>query len=157
MRMLGIAAVAIPLTFTTRPQDYGVAFKGLGLPDNFAVALDLALRLVPTFGDDFQSTLDAQRARGYETDALRGGPIAKLRRMAPLLVPVTINAIVGGEDIINAMDLRAFGSGPRTWSRKRTRRPADRLVIAGGLLLLACALLWAFTGHGGFTVLWVPG
>jgi energy-coupling factor transport system permease protein len=157
MRMLGIASVAIPLTFTTRPQDYGVAFKGLGLPDNFAIALDLALRLVPTFGDDFQSTLDAQRARGYETDALRGGPVAKLRRMAPLLVPVTINAIVGGEDIINAMDLRAFGSGPRTWSRKRARRPADRLVIAGGLLLLAGALLWAFTGHGGYTVLWVPG
>jgi energy-coupling factor transport system permease protein len=156
MRMLGIAAVSIPLTFTTRPQDYGVAFKGLGLPDNFAVALDLALRLVPTFATDFQATVDAQRARGYETDALRGGPLAKLRRMAPLLVPVTINAIVSGEDIINGMDLRAFGTGPRTWSRARRRRPTDWVVIAGGVLLLIAALAWAATGHGGLEVFWLP-
>jgi energy-coupling factor transport system permease protein len=156
MRMLGIAAVSIPLTFTTRPQDYGVAFKGLGLPDNFAVALDLALRLVPTFATDFQATVDAQRARGYETDALRGGPLAKLRRMAPLLVPVTINAIVSGEDIINGMDLRAFGTGPRTWSRARPRRPTDWLVIAGGVLLLIAAVTWAATGHGGLVLFWLP-
>ena len=153
LRMLGIAAVSIPLTFTTQPQDYGVAFKGLGLPDKFAVALDLALRLVPTFAGDFQATLDAQRARGYETDHLRGGPLARLRRMAPLLVPVTINAIVGGEDIINALDLRAFGSGPRTWSRARVRRRADWAVIAGAVVLLLGCLAWALTGHGGF---WLP-
>jgi energy-coupling factor transport system permease protein len=156
-RMLGIAAVSIPLTFTTPPQDYGVAFKGIGLPDKFAVALDLALRLVPTFATDFQETLDAQRARGYETESVRGGPIAKLRRLTPLVVPVTINAIVGGEDIINAMDLRGFGSGKRTWSRMRRRTNPDRLVIAAGLALLALSVAWAATGHGGLTVVWAPG
>ena len=156
MRMLGIASVSIPLTFTTRPQDYGVAFRGAGLPDKFAVALDLALRLVPTFASDFQSTLDAQRARGYETEALRGGPIARLRRMAPLLVPVTINAIVGGEDIINAMDLRAFGSGPRTWSRARRFSNYDRLLVAISLLMLGASLAWALTGHGGLNIFWLP-
>lgn len=155
-RMIGIAFVSIPLTFTTRPQYYGVAFRGIGLPDKFAVALDLALRLVPTFAGDFQSTVDAQRARGYETEALRGGPIAKLRRMAPFLVPVTINAIVGGEDIINAMDLRAFGSGKRTWSLARPRSSLDRLVIAGSLLMLTLSLAWALTGHGNFDPFWIP-
>jgi energy-coupling factor transport system permease protein len=156
MRMLGIAAVSIPLTYTTRPQDYGVAFKGLGLPDNVAVALDLSLRLVPTFAGDFQATVDAQRARGYETEALRGGPVAKLRRMAPLLVPVTINAIVSGEDIINGMDLRAFGTGPRTWSRARRRSRTDWLVIAAGGGLLFLSLGWAATGHGGLALVWLP-
>jgi energy-coupling factor transport system permease protein len=156
-RMLGIAAVTIPLTFTTLPADYGVGFKGLRLSDKFAVALDLSLRLVPTFANDFQATIDAQRARGYETETLRGGPIAKLRRMAPLLVPVTINAIVSGEDIINAMDLRAFGSGPRTWSRARKYTRLDRLFIAASLLMFALSLAWALTGHGGFAVLWLPG
>ncbi|MEA2574026.1 MAG: energy-coupling factor transport system permease protein [Chloroflexia bacterium] len=157
MRMLGIAFVSIPLTFTTQPHDYGVGFKGIGLPDKFAVAIDLALRLVPTFASDFQSTMDAQRARGYETEGLRGGPIAKLRRMSPIVVPVTIGAIVSGEDIINAMDLRAFGSGPRTWSRKRQRTPADKMLIAFSLLMLVLCISWALTGHGAFEVFWVPG
>lgn len=156
LRMLGIAAVAIPLTYTTRPEDFGVAFKGMGLPDSFAVALDLALRLVPTFVVDFQATLDAQRVRGYETEGLRGGPLGRLRRVAPLMVPMTINAIVGGEDIINAMDLRAFGAGPRTWSRARPRTTPDRLVIVGALALLLICLAWTLTGHGGFTLFWLP-
>jgi energy-coupling factor transport system permease protein len=157
LRMLGIAAVSIPLTFTTPPQDYGVGFKGVGLPDNFAVALDLALRLVPTFGSDFQSTVDAQRARGYETEGLRGGPLGKLRKMAPIVVPVTINAIVGGEDIINAMDLRAFGTEKRTWSRRRKKTAADWAVITGAVIMLLACIVYAFTGNGGFNVFWIPG
>jgi energy-coupling factor transport system permease protein len=156
MRMIGIALVSLPLTFTTKPQDYGVAFRGIGLPDKFAVALDLALRLVPTFANDFQGTLDAQRARGYETEGLRGGPIGKLRRMAPILIPVTINAIVGGEDIINAMDLRAFGTGKRTWSRMRTRTATDWLVIAASVALLLASITFALLGGGQYTVLWLP-
>jgi energy-coupling factor transport system permease protein len=156
LRMLGIAAVSIPLTFTTRPEDYGVGFKGIGLPDKFAVALDLALRLVPTFAGDFQETVDAQRARGYETEGLRGGFLGKLRKMAPILVPVTINAIVSGEDIANAMDLRAFGTGKRTWSRERKRTAVDRAVIVGSLVMLGACVAYAISGNGGFSVLWTP-
>jgi hypothetical protein len=33
--------------------------------------------------------MDAQRARGYELENVRGGPIAQIRRLAPLVVPVT--------------------------------------------------------------------
>ena len=36
-----------------------------------------------------------------------------MRKLGPLIVPVTIHAIIGSEDIIDAMDLRAFGVGPR--------------------------------------------
>ncbi len=41
-----------------------------------------------------------------------GGLVAQVRKLAPLVVPVTIHAIAGSEDIIDAMDLRAFGIGP---------------------------------------------
>lgn len=76
--------------------------------------------------------------------------------MAPLLVPVTINAIVSGENIINGMDLRAFGTGPRTWSRARPRTRTDWLVLAAGMIGLALVLTWAATGHGALDVFWVP-
>jgi energy-coupling factor transporter transmembrane protein EcfT len=76
--------------------------------------------------------------------------------MAPLLVPVTINAIVSGEDIINGMDLRAFGTGPRTWSRARRGSRTDWLVIAAGGGLLFLSLGWAATGHGGLALVWLP-
>ena len=152
-RMYAITFMAITIPYTIDPSLYGVTFRGLGLPDKFAYAMDLAFRFVPTLGRDFGITLDAQRARGYEIEKLSGGIVAQIRRLAPLLVPVTINAIVGAEDIIDAMDLRAFGVGPRTWVRVLTYRRADKALIVASVLLFAVSTVLAFLGFGR---LWVP-
>lgn len=105
-RMLAGACIAIPITFTIPPTRFGVAFRGMGLNDRIAFAVDLAIRLVPTYAADFRSTVDAQRARGFELDKLSGGIFARLRRLAPLAVPVTMNATLSGEDMTNALDMR---------------------------------------------------
>ncbi|HEY71649.1 MAG: hypothetical protein B6I35_08295 [Anaerolineaceae bacterium 4572_32.2] len=137
VRMLSITTLFIPLAFTFNPNQYGVTFRGLGLPDKLAVSMDLAFRFVPTLGRDFSTTLDSQRARGYEIEKLEGGLIAQIRKMAPLIVPVTINAIVGGEDIVNAMDLRCFGLRKRTWIQKLEYKSRDYVLIGLSLLLYA--------------------
>ena len=152
-RMYAITIMAITIPYTVDPSLYGVTFRGLGLPDKFAYAMDLSFRFVPTLGRDFSITLDSQRARGYEVEKLSGGIVAQIRRLAPLLVPVTINAIVGAEDIIDAMDLRAFGVGPRTWVHQLTYRRADYMLIAAGALVFAVATILAFMEVGN---LWVP-
>ncbi len=152
-RMYAITVLAIIIPYTVDPSLYGVTFRRLGLPDKFAYAMDLAFRFVPTLGRDFSITLDAQRARGYEVEKLSGGIVAQIRRLAPLLVPVTINAIVGAEDIIDAMDLRAFGVGPRTWVRQLTYRRADKALIVASISLFVGSTILAFMGVG---QLWVP-
>ncbi|HDH09727.1 MAG TPA: energy-coupling factor transporter transmembrane protein EcfT [Chloroflexi bacterium] len=153
-RMLSIATVALPIPFTVNPQLYGVAFRKLGLPDQFAFAMDLAFRFVPTLARDFFLTLDAQKARGYEVERLRGGPIAQIRKLAPLIVPVTINAIVGGEDVVNALDLRCFGAAKRTWLQELRYTRWDKAVIAFSLAMLGASTLANLLGYGGF---WLPG
>lgn len=152
-RMFAISALAIAIPYTVDPSMYGVIFRGLGLPDKFAYAMDLAFRFVPTLGRDFSITLDAQRARGYEVERVEGGIVAQIRKLAPLLVPVTINAIVGGEDIVDAMDLRCFGVGPRTWVRQLQYRRADRLLIAFSAALFLASTAASISGFGR---LWVP-
>jgi energy-coupling factor transport system permease protein len=132
---------------------YGITFKGLGMPDKIAYAMDLTMRFIPTFGRDFQLTMDAQRARGYELEKLSGGLIEQVRKLGPIFVPVTIHAIIGSEDIIDAMDLRAFGVGPRTWLEVLDRDFKDRVLIAFGVLVLAASLVLGFMGLGNF---WVP-
>jgi energy-coupling factor transport system permease protein len=117
-RVFGIAVMTILVPYSLDPSLYGITFRGLGLPDKIAYAMDLTMRFIPTFGRDFQLTMDAQRARGYELEKIRGGLLEQVRKLAPLIVPVTIHAIIGSEDIIDAMDLRAFGIGPRTWLEK---------------------------------------
>ena len=152
-RMLAGALMALPLTFTIPPTRFGVAFRGMGLNDRIAFAIDLAIRLVPTYAEDFRSTIDAQRARGFEFDKLKGGMAERLRRLAPLAVPVTMTAIVSGEDITNALDMRGFGLRPRTWLHARRLRPIDWALLALGLGLLLGSIGWRAAGGG---QLWVP-
>lgn len=154
VRMLTVALLFIPVAYTFNPNHYGVTFRRLGLPDKVAFSIDLAFRFVPTLARDFSITVDAQRARGYEVEKLSGGLIAQIRKLAPLIVPVTINAIVGAEDIINAMDLRCFGLRPRTWIHELRYAPRDYALIAFSLLLLVGSTSVRFVwGLGGF---WVP-
>ncbi|MBC7344150.1 MAG: energy-coupling factor transporter transmembrane protein EcfT, partial [Clostridia bacterium] len=141
LRMLTIAILFIPVAFTFNPNHYGVTFRRLGLPDKVAFSIDLAFRFVPTLARDFSLTLDAQRARGYEVEKLSGGLIAQIRKMAPLIVPVTINAIVGAEDIVNAMDLRCFGLRPRTWLQELRYAPRDYALMAFSVAVLVSSIL----------------
>jgi energy-coupling factor transport system permease protein len=153
LRVFSLASMTILIPYSLNPALYGVAFRGLGLPDKIAYAMDLTMRFIPTYGRDFQLTLDAQRARGYELENLRGGLIAQVRKMAPLIVPVTIHALIGSEDIIDAMDLRAFGVGPRTWLEELHYRRRDYILIALGVSILVLSISLSLFGFGKF---WVP-
>lgn len=153
VRVSSIAVMTILIPYSLNPALYGITFKGLGLPDKFAYAMDLTMRFVPTFGRDFQLTMDAQRARGYELDKISGGIIEQVRKLGPIFVPVTIHAIISSEDIIDAMDLRAFGVGPRTWTDVLTYQFRDRVLIAFGVLILVVSITIGIIGYGKF---WVP-
>jgi energy-coupling factor transport system permease protein len=153
VRVFSIAIMTILIPYSLNPALYGITFKGLGLPDKIAYAMDLTMRFIPTFGRDFQLTMDAQRARGYELEKISGGLIEQVRKLGPLMVPVTIHAIIGSEDIIDAMDLRAFGVGPRTWLEQLTYRLSDRLLIGFGVGIFVASLAVGFLGLGQF---WVP-
>jgi energy-coupling factor transport system permease protein len=152
-RFLSMAAVGLPIAYAIAPGDIGPAFARLGVPYKFAYGMELTFRFVPSLAGDLQTTIDAQRVRGYEWEKRGRTPIGKLTRTIPMLTPVTINAIVGAEDTIDAMDLRGFGTQPRTWLRQLAFDRTDRLVLAGFVLLLAAVTFLSFTGR---TDLWIP-
>ena len=153
VRVFSLASMTILIPYSLNPAHYGVTFRGLGVPDKIAYGMDLTMRFIPTFGRDFTLTMDAQRARGYEIEKISGGLIAQVRKLAPLVVPVTIHAIAGSEDIIDAMDLRAFGVGPRTWLVKLVYRNRDYFLVAFGIIMFVVALTVSLFGYGKF---WVP-
>jgi energy-coupling factor transport system permease protein len=153
LRILPISAVFIVIPFSMDPRLYGVTFKGLGLPDKVAYTMELAFRYVPTLARDFNLTMDAQKARGYELERMGGSLLQQIVRVAPLLVPVTMNSIITGEDVTNAMDLRCFGTHKRTWLVKLTYRKRDIALIVFSVLLISTSLfLTSVMGLGGFTV-----
>lgn len=154
LRFLAMAAVGFPLAFAIAPADFGVTFARLGVPYRFAYALDLTWRFIPSLGADVRTTMDAQRVRGLELDGARGGIISRVRRLVPIFVPSVVNAIAGAEDTIDAMDLRSFGTGQRTWLRELRYDRVDRIVLAAFVALLVTTTIAGFTTTTSY--LWVP-
>lgn len=147
-RYLAMATIGFPVAFAIAPSDFGIAFRRLGIPDKFAFGVDLTFRFLPSLVADFATTVDAQRIRGYDWAAGGGrGILTRLRRSTPVLVPTVVNAIAGAEDTIDAMDLRGFGVGRRTWHRQLRFGPTDRLVIAAFVAFAVTAVALGVTGN----------
>jgi len=155
VRILAITSLFLVIPFTMDPRQYGITFKGLGFGDKLAFTMDLAFRFVPTLARDFSITLDAQKARGYELEKFEGNIFKKIARMAPILIPVTMNSLLSGEDMVNAMDLRGFSSGAkRTWLHTLRYQTRDYILIAYSVAVLAASfILPRFFGVGNF---WMP-
>ena len=153
LRFLSMAAIGFPVAFAVAPGDIGVAFARLRIPERFAYAIDLTFRFIPSLAADVRTTIDAQRIRGYDYEKAGRGPIGRVRRTVPILVPVAINAIVGAEDTIDAMDLRAFGTHRRTWLRALVYDRTDRLVLGGFIGLFVVVTILAFNGASRLYVL----
>jgi energy-coupling factor transport system permease protein len=152
-RMLTMAFLAIPIPYTMDPNIYGTTFKRMGVSDKVSFTIDLAFRFLPTFARDLTITMDAQRARGYELERLKGGIIARIQRLAPLIIPVVMQSTVTGEEVIDAMDLRAFGTAPRTWLKELHYAWRDYFMLGFGvaIFITCCVLKWGF-GIGGYFV-----
>ncbi|HEX7346733.1 MAG TPA: hypothetical protein VF253_08065, partial [Candidatus Limnocylindrales bacterium] len=60
--------------------------------------------------------------------------------------PTVVNAIAGAEDTIDAMDLRAFGTGKRTWFRELRFDASDWALLLAFVGLLVVFTVLAFTG-----------
>ena len=75
------------------------------------------------------------------------GPGRSSRAMAIVHIAIfeAVNAIVGAEDTIDAMDLRGFGTGQRTWIRHLAFDRYDRIVLVVFVGLLLAATIAGFT------------
>ncbi|MGD0834511.1 MAG: energy-coupling factor transporter transmembrane protein EcfT [Candidatus Dormibacteria bacterium] len=102
-----------------------------------AAALGAALTLVPRLGHSFVAVREAQQMRGWRA---RG-----IRSWSAVVVPSVLTAIEGSVLLAEAMDARAFGSGPRSslvtagWSGADLATLGASVLAAGGFVA-ACAL-----------------
>jgi energy-coupling factor transport system permease protein len=152
MRLLSLAVASICVIMTTDPSLYAPALSKIGVPYKGAFVVDLALRYLPYYVDEFDTTMNAQMARGYKVRT-RGGVFARILNTVPLLVPVAINAMLSIYDVADAMELRAFGSGKnRTWYRTVTFKRRDYV----GAMTLAVLLVLAIVLRTQLSTYWIP-
>ncbi len=133
---------------TTRNEEIATGLVKLGIPYRFAFAVSTALRLVPTIAATGSTIGQAQRSRGLDLES--GNIIQRVRKNAPLLVPVFVSTIRSTNVFSMALESKGFGaSRKRTYYLRLAMTRSDAVVLAILALLLAAAIALRVAGYGG--------
>ncbi len=114
IRFLSMLVVSIALLTSMDPAELGDLLGMLRLPKSVTFSLVIALRFIPVMADDIQTISAAQASRGYRGDV--GGPLERIRRFAPILLPAIVSAVRRSQILAEAMESRCFGSPARRTS-----------------------------------------
>ncbi|MDR2672701.1 MAG: energy-coupling factor transporter transmembrane protein EcfT [Coriobacteriales bacterium] len=151
LRLLFLFASATMLTLTTSTIAISDACAAMlrplqrfGLPAfEVSMMLSIALRFIPILTDTYTDIRKAQQARGAVFS--QGSPLARLRSLVPLLVPLFAQAFRHGEELATAMESRCYHGGQRTHYRLLKMRRADFIAMSiVGALTVALIVLRFF-------------
>ena len=147
-RILVLVTAAGLLTATTPPvaladglEDLLSPLKRFRFPAHeVAMMMTIALRFIPTLGEEAQKISRAQAARG--ADFAGGGPIKRARAFVPVLIPLTVGAFRRADELAEAMESRGYRGGEnRVRFRELRFRARDAVALALAVLFVAVAAL----------------
>ena len=136
LRILLLVGAAGVLTATTAPvaladgiEDLLSPLKRVRFPAHeVAMMMTIALRFIPTLGEEAEKIKGAQAARG--ADFSEGGPLRRARSLVPVLVPLTVGAFRRADELAEAMESRGYKGGEgRTRYRELRFRARDALAL----------------------------
>jgi energy-coupling factor transport system permease protein len=148
LKYVTVIPPALMLILTTHPSEFASSLNRIGVPYSAAYAVSLTLRYIPDVQRDFETIYQAQQARGLELSG-KASLIKRIKRIAPILLPLIILSIERIDVISRAMELRGFGKNKkRTWYSSKPFRPADIAVIIVSALLFTAGIWYTFrTGN----------
>ncbi|MEP7158262.1 MAG: energy-coupling factor transporter transmembrane component T [Chloroflexota bacterium] len=150
LRVLAFATSVALFALTTRTDELVDDLERRGLGRRGAFIVGTAIGTVPRMVERAREIVEAQRARGLDT---QGGVLARVRGLLPLSGPLVLSALSEVEQRTMALEARAFSaSGRRTVLRPYPDSGAQR-ALRWGVTLLALGLL---AGELAGTLNWLP-
>lgn len=132
------------LTLTTSPIMLTDAMEKILSPLNIikipsheiAMMMSIAIRFIPTIGEEADKIIKAQKARGADFES--GNIIMRAKAMVPILIPLFVSAFRRADDLATAMDARCYhGGAGRTRMKQMKFEKRDYLIIVCFSLFLA--------------------
>ncbi|MGB9662954.1 MAG: energy-coupling factor transporter transmembrane component T [Moorellaceae bacterium] len=134
-------------------------FNGLVHPDKLlrlfsrwafksALVVSLATRMFPLLVRHWFNAWEVLQMRGV--DYAGGGWKERLKKYSWVLDMLLLSSLEGAWQVAEAMEARAFGTGPRSCYQQEPTRPRDFLCLASSLAALGLALYAKMQGYGDF-------
>ncbi|WP_018923974.1 energy-coupling factor transporter transmembrane component T family protein [Salsuginibacillus kocurii] len=145
VRIVLLVVMASILTLTTKPLDLSFALAKLWQPlerlhlpvQQISLMVSLALRFIPTLLQEAEKIIEAQKARGA-TFADKN-LFKRVYLYVPVLIPLIISSLQRAEQLTDAIDSRAYGTGAKRTTYRTlqyTRLDYMMLVLFAGFIVL---------------------
>ncbi|HZO80210.1 MAG TPA: energy-coupling factor transporter transmembrane component T [Candidatus Binataceae bacterium] len=147
LKLAELLATSVLFLSTTKVEEFTAGLARLGVPYRVGFAVTLAFRLVPLFIDAALTVVQAQNLRGYEFN--RGGPLERVKRYVPVVIPVFMGALRKANAMAMALEARGFGMSQQPTSF--IDYPVEMGDVAAAAALFALGALYFmiyYTGYG---------
>ncbi len=103
--IMDIAGIFVWLFQTTSNKEIARALEESGMNYKAAYVFTSTLKMINILSDNSKTIMNAQRARGVETE---GNVIVRAKAFFPSLVPLILGAVIGAEEKVLTLEARGF-------------------------------------------------
>ena len=147
LRTLIVACYAFVFIFTTSVAELSDTLLMLKVPRPIVFVVSISYKLIPQLQRVVDQILCAQRLRGWTLRYLN--PVKIVRRAMPLMKPLMRRTAMLTEQITVATEIRAFGTGNPTPTRRLVLNRVDYVLIAIMAVVLLISLYGLFAYQAG--------
>jgi energy-coupling factor transport system permease protein len=140
LRVVAFALSVSVFSLTTSTDDLLTDLERRGLGRRAEFVIGAAIRTVPRMIERAGEIVDAQRARGLDT---QGGPLRRIRGVLPLAGPMISSALGEVEERTLALEARAFTAPARRTAIRRLPDSAVQRMIRWGSALAVVGVVAA--------------
>lgn len=146
-----LVCLALSVAASTTPTKLAQACTSLmrplghiGVPiEDVGLVLSMALRFIPVVSEEAGRIRLAQRARGVNFD--EGSVLRRVRAWAAVLTPLVVGLFRRADRVAESMDARCYGQRSSGQHRRVPLQPADKLVLLGGLVVMAVLTVLSYS------------
>lgn len=150
-RIIMLVCLALSVAASTTPTKLAQACTSLmrplghiGVPiEDVGLVLSMALRFIPVVSEEAGRIRLAQRARGVNFD--EGSVLRRVRAWAAVLTPLVVGLFRRADRVAESMDARSYGQRSSEQHRRVPLQPADKLVLLGGLVVMAVLTVLSYS------------
>ena len=106
--LMGVGGSLIWFFSVTQEKDFVLALEKSGMSAKASYVVLSTLQMVPVLKKKSQTIMNAQKARGVETE---GNLLVRAKVFVPTIIPLVLSSIAGTEERALTLDARGFSSG----------------------------------------------
>lgn len=138
--VLDIAGIFVWVFQTTENKEIAQALEDAGVNYKVAYVFVSTLKMIDVLGKNSRTIMNAQKARGVETE---GNLIVRAKAFVPSLIPLVLSAVTGAEERVLTLEARGFSvEGKKTRIFKLKKSGIEKQFVALWVVITIAILAW---------------